>query len=69
MMLLWEGLIQGLLGVWTIARVVIPLMIVLEIAQANGLLQRLNRVLAKLFRWIGLSEEGAFPVVVAIFLD
>lgn len=46
---------------------VIPLMIVLEIAQANGLLQRLNRVLAKLFRWIGLSEEGAFPVVVAIF--
>lgn len=66
MMVLWEGLLQGLLGVWTVARVVIPLMIVLEIAQANGLLQRLNRILARPFRHIGLSEEGAFPVVVAM---
>jgi len=66
MSILWEGLKQGLHGVWTVARVVIPLMIILEIAQANGLLQRLNRVLARPFRRIGLSEEGAFPVVVAM---
>ncbi len=66
MTILWEGLKQGLHGVWTVARVVIPLMIILEIAQANGLLQRLNRVLARPFRRIGLSEEGAFPVVVAM---
>ncbi len=67
MSVLWVGLIQGLSGVWTIARVVIPLIIVLEILQANGILQRLNKVLSRLFHWIGLSEEGAFPVVVAIF--
>lgn len=66
MIILWEGLLQGLKGVWTIARVVIPLMIVLEIAQANGLLQRLNRTLARPFKRIGLGEEGAFPIVVAM---
>lgn len=65
-MVLWEGILQGLKGVWTIARIVIPLMIVLEIAQSNGLLQKLNRFAAKPFRAIGLSEEGAFPVVVAM---
>lgn len=66
MSVLWEGLLQGLSGVWTVARVVVPLMIVLEIAQSNGLLQKLNRVVAKPFRGIGLGEEGAFPVVVAM---
>jgi spore maturation protein SpmB len=66
MSVLWEGVLQGLKAVWTVARVVIPLMIALEIAQANGLLQRLNRILARPFQKIGLSEEGAFPVVVAM---
>lgn len=66
MMILWEGLLQGLKGVWTIARVVVPLMIILEIAQANGLLQKLNRILARPFKLIGLGEEGAFPIVVAM---
>lgn len=64
---LWEGFLQGLLGVWTIARVVIPLMIVLEVFQSNGVLQKLNHIVAKPFKYIGLSEEGSFPVVVAIF--
>lgn len=66
MNVLLEGFLQGLGGVWTVARVVVPLMIVLEIAQSNGLLQKLNRLLAKPFRVVGLSEEGAFPVVVAM---
>ncbi|NMB00493.1 MAG: hypothetical protein GX971_03070 [Firmicutes bacterium] len=63
---LWEGFLQGLRGVWTIAIIVVPLMIILEIAEHNGLLQKLNRLLAKPFRSIGLSEEGAFPVVIAM---
>ncbi|NLJ73362.1 MAG: hypothetical protein GX331_00045 [Firmicutes bacterium] len=66
MSILWNGFLQGLSGVWTIARVVIPLMIVLEIAQANNILQRINHVISKPFRWIGLGEEGAFPLVVAM---
>lgn len=66
MTVLSEGFLQGLKGVWTVARVVIPLMIVLEIAQSNGLLQKLNRLLARPFRIIGLGQEGAFPVVVAM---
>lgn len=67
MSVLWNGFLQGLSGVWSIAIVVIPLMIVLEIFQANGLLQRINRILAKPFQKLELSEEGAFPIVVAIF--
>lgn len=66
MNVLWEGFLQGLGGVRTIAIIVIPLMIVLEIADNNGLLQKLNRILARPFRALGLSEEGAFPVVVAM---
>ena len=67
MIVLWEGFLQGLHSVWIIARVVVPLMIVLEIAQDNNILQKLNRFLARPFKKIGLSEEGAFPVVVALF--
>lgn len=66
MSVIWEGFLQGLDGVKTVALVVIPLMIFLEIAQANGLLQKINRVLARAFKYIGLSEEGAFPVLVAM---
>jgi hypothetical protein len=66
MNILWEGFLQGMGGLWTVACVVIPLMIVLEIAESNGLLQKLNRLLAKPFRVIGLGEDGAFPVVVAV---
>ena len=45
--------------------IVIPLMVVLEIAQANGWLQN-NRYAARPFRAIGVGEEGVFPLVVAI---
>ena len=42
-------------------------MIVLEIAAANRILERVNRWTVPLFRLVGLSEAGAFPVVVATF--
>ncbi len=62
---LWQGLINGLQGVWTLARIVIPLMVVLEIFKANAWLDKANGIIAPPFRKIGLSQEGAFPVVVA----
>lgn len=65
MSVLWEGFLQGLKGLWTIALIVIPLMIVLEVAESNRLLQKLNRLMARPFKIIGLGEEGAFPVVIA----
>lgn len=66
MSVLWDGLLQGVKGVWTIASIVIPLMVVLEIAQSNGWLHKLNHFMAKPFKVIGLSEDGAFPLVVAV---
>jgi len=65
MTVLWEGFVQGISGVLKIALIVIPLMSVLEIAQANGWLQKANRIAAKPFRAIGVSEEGVFPILVA----
>lgn len=65
-MILLEGLLNGLMSVWVLARIVIPLMIVLEIARANRWLEKLNRWLHPPFRMLGLSEEGAFPVLVAV---
>jgi hypothetical protein len=63
---LWEGFVQGVRGVITIGLIVVPLMIVLEIAQGNGWLQKLNHYAAKPFRRIGVGEEGVFPLVVAM---
>lgn len=63
--ILWQGFMNGLQGVWTLARIVIPLMVVLEIFKANAWLDRANGVIAPPFRKIGLSQEGAFPVLVA----
>jgi len=63
---LWEGFLRGISGVLQIAAIVIPLMIVLEIAEGNGWLKKVNRYVAKPFRGIGVSEEGVFPLVVAI---
>ncbi len=61
----WDGLTGGFEGVWILARVVIPLMVVLEVFKANAWLDKANRVIAPPFRKIGLSQDGAFPVVVA----
>ncbi len=66
MSVLWDGFLQGMRGLWTIALIVIPMMIILEIVESNGLLQKLNRLMSKPFKAIGLGEDGAFPVVVAI---
>ena len=63
---LWEGLLQGLKAVWTVARVVIPLMIAKE-TQADGLLQRLNRILARPFQKIGLRKRCLSVVVAMVF--
>ena len=65
--IMWEGLVQGLSGVWVIARIVIPLMILLEIAGANRILERLNGIMARMFRWIGLTEEVPFPLLWPFF--
>jgi len=65
-MVLWEGVLQGIKGVGQIALIVVPLMIVLEIAEGNGWLQKLSPYAARPFRWIGVSEEGVFPLVVAM---
>lgn len=59
MTVLWEGFVQES-GVITIGLIVVPLMIVLEIAQGNGWLQKLNHYAAKPFRRIGVGEEGVF---------
>ncbi len=65
-MILLEGLSNGIASVWVLARIVIPLMVVLEIARANRWLERINRWVHPPFRMLGLSEEGAFPVLVAV---
>jgi len=65
-MILWEGILNGLSGIWTIARVVVPLMIVLEIARENKILDNINHIISRPFKHLGLTEHGAFPVVVAM---
>ncbi|MGI6037778.1 MAG: nucleoside recognition protein [Limnochordia bacterium] len=65
MSIVWEGLITGLRSTVTIAFVVIPLMIILEIARANNWLEQIIGYIYPPFRALGLSKEGTFPVLVA----
>ena len=65
MTVLWEGFCREQ-GSYDYRMIVVPLMIVLEIAQGNGWLQKLNHYTAKPFRRLGLGEEGVFPLVVAM---
>ena len=64
--ILWQGLTNGLGGVWTLAVIVIPLMIVLEVAKSLKWLDKMSKIIHPPFRQIGLSEDGAFPVLVAL---
>lgn len=67
----WLGFVQESLGgslktVWQIAVIVVPIMICLEVAKDLDILDRIARRLAPFIRPLGMSKEGAFPLLVGL---
>ncbi len=62
---LWEGLLNGISNVWSLAIIVIPIIIVLEIAKDNSILDKWSHKLHPPLKHLGLSENAVFPILVA----
>jgi hypothetical protein len=65
--ILKEAAWGSLSSVWTMARIVIPLMVVIEVAKELHLVERLVRFLRPAMRFLGLSPRAAFPLLVGVF--
>lgn len=64
--LLLETLSGGLRSVWTITKIVIPLMIVLQLARDFKVMDRLSKHVEPLTRLVGMSGKAAFPLFVGL---
>jgi len=63
-----EALSGSLSSVWTMACVVIPVMLVMELARDLDILNRMATLLKPFLKIFHISHEGAFPLVVGLFL-
>ncbi|MCL6635779.1 MAG: nucleoside recognition protein [Peptococcaceae bacterium] len=63
-----EAFWGSLSGVWTMAAVVIPVMLAMELARDLNILDRLAALLAPFLKLFRIPREGAFPLVVGLFL-
>lgn len=63
-----EALTGSISSVWSMARVIIPVMLVMELAKDLNILDRLAQLMSPLLKPYRISDEGAFPLVVGLFL-
>lgn len=61
-----DTLIQGLTSIWGFAMIVFPLMIIMEIARDIHLLDWLSKMCKPITRWMGVSENSAFPLAIGL---
>lgn len=54
--------------VFDIAKIVIPLMIIMEILKDYKILDKLSRVLSPIAKFLGISEKSTFPLIIGLFL-
>jgi len=65
----WQEAFYGSLSlVWTVVKVVIPIMILLEIVKDLKWLDKISEFLAPTVRIFGISKEGALPLVVGMVI-
>jgi len=65
---LQEALAGSINSVWSMARVIIPVMLVMELAKDLNILDRLAQMLSPLLKPFRISRAGTFPLVVGLFL-
>ncbi|SMP43068.1 nucleoside recognition domain-containing protein [Anoxynatronum buryatiense] len=61
-----EAFFGSLTSVWNIAKVVMPLMIVIQVAKDYRLLDYLSRFMKPATNFLGMSRESGFPLMVGL---
>ena len=64
--ILLETFAGGFRSIWTIAKIVIPLMIVLQLARDFKIMDVLSKKVEPLTRLVGMSGKTAFPLFVGL---
>lgn len=64
--ILKDGVLGSLLSVWNIARIIIPIMILLQILKDYGLLDKITRKFYFLARIFKISDESILSVLVGV---
>lgn len=62
-----DGATVGVMGLWKIAIIVMPLMLVIEWAKALGVVTHLSRGLAPVLRFLGVREELSIIFLAGLF--
>ncbi len=66
MTILGDGLRGSLLQVWHLALIVVPLMVGMQILDDLKVLEKVAGQLGKVVRYLGISGQGAFPLVIGL---
>jgi len=64
--ILGDGLRGSLLQVWHLALIVVPLMVGMQILDDLKVLEKVAGQLGKVVRYLGISGQGAFPLVIGL---
>ncbi|WIV11325.1 nucleoside recognition domain-containing protein [Proteiniborus sp. MB09-C3] len=68
MEILKEGTIGSISSVLNIAKIVIPLMVVMQILKDLDVLGKLSSKMKPLARFLGISEDSTFPLIIGLIL-
>ncbi|WP_120168214.1 nucleoside recognition domain-containing protein [Thermohalobacter berrensis] len=63
-----EAFTGSMESVFTIAKIVIPLMIVMEVLKDLNVLDKLSDFLKPISKILGISKESTFPLIIGLFL-
>lgn len=63
-----EGVTGSVSSVLNIAKIVIPLMVVIQILKDLDILGKLSLRMKPLARFLGISEESTFPLIIGLIL-
>lgn len=55
-------------SVLSLAKIIIPLMIVMEVLKDLNILDKLTKIFAPMTKLLGLSSKATFPLIVGLFL-
>lgn len=68
MEILLQSLYDAFLKIVYIAKIIVPLMIVLEIFEEYGLLKAVEKLFSKFTRTLGISEKSSYPLSVGLIV-
>lgn len=61
-----ESFLGSMDSVFTMSKIVIPLMIVMEILKDSNILEKISRTLSPISRFFNISEKSTFPLIIGI---